>query len=196
MWSSCLLNLTDEDLVRELRRGVDEALAVLFDRHHRQIFHVARRVLRDNGEAEDLIQEIYLQFYRDAAKFDASRGSVKTWMLHNTYNRSLNRLKYLKIRGHYDEPAPGRPQPCSHPRSAADYRQSIRRGLDQLSKNERYAIEGVCFEGLRLRELAERRGQPLANIRNHYYRGIRKLRTMLAGERPVELTVGVGSGTS
>jgi RNA polymerase sigma-70 factor (ECF subfamily) len=190
MRSSRLLSLTDEDLVCELRRGVDEALAVLFDRHHRQVFRVARRVLRDSGEAEDLIQEIYLQFYKDAEKFDASRGTVKNWMLHNTYNRSLNRLKYLQIRGHYDEPAPVRPQPRSHARSMPDDHASIRRSLDQLSKNERYVIEGVCFEGLRLRELAERRGQPLTSVRNYYYRGIRKLRTIL--ERQTRSAVGRG----
>jgi RNA polymerase sigma-70 factor, ECF subfamily len=190
MRSSRLLSLTDEDLVCEFRRGVDEALAVLFDRHHRQVFRVARRVLRDSGEAEDLIQEIYLQFYKDAEKFDASRGTVKNWMLHNTYNRSLNRLKYLQIRGHYDEPAPGRPQPRSHARSMPDDHASIRRSLDQLSKNERYVIEGVCFEGLRLREVAERRGQPLTSVRNYYYRGIRKLRTIL--ERQTRFAVGRG----
>jgi RNA polymerase sigma-70 factor (ECF subfamily) len=187
------LDLSDEDLVRELRSGVGEALAVLFERHHRQVFGVARRVLRDTGEAEDLIQEIYLQIYRDAGRFDASRGTVKNWMLHNTYNRSLNRLKYLKIRGHYEEPPVARPQPCSHPRSTPDYRSFLLRlSLDRLSKNERYAIEGVCFEGLQLRELAERRGQSLVSVRNYYYRGLRKLRTILESGRTA---AGGASGT-
>jgi len=183
MRSLRLLNLSDEDLVCELRGGVDDALSVLFERHYREVLNVARRVLRDSGEAEDLLQEIYLQIYREAAKFDAARGSVKGWMLRNTYHRSLNRLKYLKIRGHYAGPAAPRPQVCSHGHSLAD-QASIRRGLDQLTNNERQVIEGVCFEGLLLKELAVSRGEPLANTRNYYYRGIRKLRTIFAGEPP------------
>jgi RNA polymerase sigma-70 factor (ECF subfamily) len=96
-----LSTLSDEDLLEELANGGDDALAVLFDRHYRQVFSAAHRVLRDSGEAEDLMQEVFLGVYRDARKFDAGRGSVKNWMLQYTYHRSLNRLKYLKLRGHY-----------------------------------------------------------------------------------------------
>jgi RNA polymerase sigma-70 factor, ECF subfamily len=112
-----LRDLTDEDLVRELRRGVDDALAVLFERHYCQVFNVARRVLRDIGEAEDLIQEVYLQIYREADKFDPMRRSVRNWMLNYTYRRSLNRLKYLKVRGHYTERPALRPGGGCHARS-------------------------------------------------------------------------------
>jgi DNA-directed RNA polymerase specialized sigma24 family protein len=69
------------------------------------------------------------------------------------------------------------------PAAPADYHWSIRRSLDRLSKNERQVIEGVCFEGLLLREIAERDGESLTNVRNYYYRGIRKLRTILAIDR-------------
>jgi RNA polymerase sigma-70 factor, ECF subfamily len=174
-----LRDLPDEDLVRELRRGADEALTVLFERHYRQLFNLARRVLRDIGEAEDLIQEVYLQIYRDADKFDPSRGGVRNWMLHYTYRRSLNRLKYLKIRGHYDEHSAAGPAAGRHARSTADRDWSIRESLGRLSRNERQVIEDVCFEGLLLREIAERDGESLSNIRNYYYRGIRKLRMIL-----------------
>jgi RNA polymerase sigma-70 factor, ECF subfamily len=178
-----LRDLTDEDLVWELRRGDGDALAVLFERHRRQVFGVAHRVLRDSGEAEDLLQEMYLQIYRDAAQFDVSRGSVKNWLLHNTYRRSLNRLKYLRVRGHYQEASSGRPRPCSRGRGLADYQSFIRCGLDRLTKNERYVIEQVCFGGLALKEVAVGCGASLVSTRNYYYRAIRKLRAILGADQ-------------
>src|SRR4051812_39961196 len=80
-----------------------DPLAVLFDRHYRLIFGVSHRILRDSGEAEDLMQEVFLELYRNARKFDPARGTVKNWILQCAIHRSINRLKYLRIRGHYDE---------------------------------------------------------------------------------------------
>jgi RNA polymerase sigma-70 factor (ECF subfamily) len=181
MRSVQLSSLTDEALLEELCRGDDDALAILFDRHYRLIFRTAHRVLRDSGEAEDLMQEVFLEVYRAAAKFDVSRGSVKTWMLQYAYHRSLNRLKYLKIRGHYGGHSRAEWGHADEP-SFPEYQSSIKRGLEQLTENERDVIEEVCFEGLLLKEIAERRGQSLTNTRNYYYRGIRKLRTILGME--------------
>ena len=173
--------MTDEDLLQHLRSGVADALAVLFDRHYRLVFAMAHRILRDSGEAEDLTQEVFLEVYREADKFDPARGSVKTWILQYANHRSLNRWKYLKLRGHYDgraaeaqEPSNPSPQP-----GFSEWQSSIRRSLDRLSENERRVIEQVCFEGLVLKEVAERIGEPLPNVRNYYYRGLRKLRVGL-----------------
>jgi len=179
MKSFSLVDATDEDVLEELRGGVADALAVLFNRHYRLVVSVAHRILRDSGEAEDLMQEVFLNVYRNAGNFDPARGSVKTWILLDAKHRSINRWKYLKLRGHYDEcSAYEPPDPCNAP-GFADYQASIRRGLDQLTENERRVIEQVCFEGLVLKEVAERTGKPLPNIRNYYYRGLRKLRVVL-----------------
>jgi RNA polymerase sigma-70 factor (ECF subfamily) len=162
-----------------------DALAVLFDRHYRLVFSVAQRILRDRGEAEDLMQEVFLEVYREAGKFDPARGSVKTWILQYAYHRSLNRRKYLKLRGHYHESKVVNGEPADHAHvSFSDWQSAIRRGMDQLSENERRVIEQVCFEGLVLKEVAERTGEPLPNVRNYYYRGLRKLR----------LGLGLGNG--
>jgi RNA polymerase sigma-70 factor (ECF subfamily) len=179
MRSLHLKNATDEDLLLQLRSGLDDALAGLFDRYYRQVFSVAHRILRDSGEAEDLMQEVFLEIYRDADKFDPARGSVKNWLLQYANHRSLNRLKYLKLRGHYDERADYETSDLSQSPSFADYRTSIRSSLNQLSENERRVIEQVCFEGLVLKEVADRTGVPLPNVRNYYYRGLRKLRVVL-----------------
>jgi RNA polymerase sigma-70 factor (ECF subfamily) len=182
MRSLPLVELNDEDLLEQLQGGVADALAILFDRHYRLVFSVARHILRDSGEAEDLMQEVFLDVYRDADKFDAARGSVKNWILQYANHRSLNRLKYLKRRGHYDErPAYEPADPCQA-QGYADWQLSIRRSLDQLSENERRVIEQACFDGLVLKEIADRTGEPLSNVRNYYYRGLRKLRVVLGLE--------------
>src|SRR5450432_223278 len=179
MRSFTLVNATDEDLLEQLRGGVADALAVLFDRHYRLVFSVAHRILRDSGEAEDLMQEVFLEIYRDAGKFDPARGNVKNWILQYARHRSINRWKYLKLRGHYDERPAYEASSLSYPPGFADDPVFIRRSLDQLSENERRVIEQVCFEGLVLKEVANRTGEPLPNIRNYYYRGLRKLRAVL-----------------
>ena len=179
MKSLNLRKATDEDLLLQLRGGIADALAVLFDRHYRQVFGVARRILRDREEAEDLMQEVFLEVYRDAGKFDPARGSVKTWILQYAYHRSLNRWKYLKLRGHYDERSTNGITHIRHAPGFADLQSSVGHSLDCLSKNERRVIEQVCFEGLVLKEVADQTGQSLSNVRNYYYRGLRRLRVAL-----------------
>jgi RNA polymerase sigma-70 factor (ECF subfamily) len=94
MRSFHLGNVSDEDLLQQLHSGATDALAVLFDRHCRQVFSIAHRILRDTGEAEDLMQEVFLEIYRDAGKFDPAGGSVKDWILQRANRRSLTRCQY------------------------------------------------------------------------------------------------------
>ena len=89
---------TDEELMEELKRGRQEALGLLFDRYYRLVFSVALKILRDRGEAEDLMQEVFIEIYRRIEVFNPAKGSAKTWILQYAYHRSLNRQKYLALR--------------------------------------------------------------------------------------------------
>src|SRR5215471_14516643 len=93
---------SDEELVEGLCAGNSNALSALFDRYYRLVFSIALKILHDRGEAEDMMQEVFFEIYRTPEKFDAARGSVKTWILQHAYHRSLNRRRYLKVRGFYD----------------------------------------------------------------------------------------------
>ena len=75
-----LASLSDENLMVHLRRGYSDALAVLFDRYHSLIFGVASRILRDQGEAEDLMQSVFLEIFRSVAQYDESKGTPKVWI--------------------------------------------------------------------------------------------------------------------
>src|SRR5258708_2947574 len=72
-----LQRLTDEELMRHLRGGHHDALTVLFDRYHRLVLKVALSIVRDSGEAQDVVQEVFLQVYRTVVRFDPARGSSK-----------------------------------------------------------------------------------------------------------------------
>jgi DNA-directed RNA polymerase specialized sigma24 family protein len=93
---------TDEDVMEQLRDGNPNALPVLFDRFHRLVLKVALRTLRDPGEAEDVMQDIFLEIFRKAGQYDRTKGSPKTWILQYAYHRSLSRRQYLALRNFYD----------------------------------------------------------------------------------------------
>lgn len=169
-----------------LQGGSQDALSVLFERYYRLVFHTAYGIVRDRAEAEDVMQDVFLEIYRDAAKFDPKRGKLRTWLLQYAYHRSLNRRKYLATRGFYERSELHRRTaessvPIFHRDglSSHDWVTSIHKGMRLLKPKERQAIELVCYEGLLLREIAESLRDSLPNVRNHYYRGLKKLRGYL-----------------
>jgi RNA polymerase sigma-70 factor (ECF subfamily) len=98
----CKSTMTDEDVMEQLRNGSPDALPLLFDRFHRLVLKIALRILRDPGEAEDVMQEIFFEIFNKASQFDPAKGSTKTWILQYAYHRSLSRRQYLALRNFYD----------------------------------------------------------------------------------------------
>jgi len=88
-------NLSDEEVMEQLCQGHPEALPTLFDRFYRLVLKIALRILRDPGEAEDVMQDVFFEIFNKAAQFDPAKGSTKTWILQYAYHRSLNRRQYL-----------------------------------------------------------------------------------------------------
>lgn len=193
MLSSSLVAHTDEELMLLLQTGCQDALSILFERYYRLVLHTAFGIIRDRSEAEDVMQDVFLEIFRDAAKFDPQRGKLRTWLLQYAYHRSLNRRKYLATRGYYESPTARdrTPEavwpPHRNGMSVHDWLTTIRDALQLLKPKERQAIELVCYEGLLLREIAESLSDSLPNVRNHYYRGLKKLRGFLEiSERPAQ----------
>src|SRR5579862_3220777 len=91
--------LRDDALMSLVKDGHPEALAILFDRYRRLVLSVAWHILRDYGEAEDLVQSVFLEILQSASKFDSTKGTAKSWILQYAYHRSFNRKKYLNLRG-------------------------------------------------------------------------------------------------
>ena len=178
--------------MNQIRRGHEQALAILFDRYGRLVFQIAKQILRDDGEAEDLAQEVFLEVYRKAELYDASRGSVKVWLLQYAYHRGFNRRKFLSFRRFYDDsPASALAEAQLAGDSsrregltAQEWQQVLQRAMQDLNTNERRIIGLVAFDGLTLREASGQLQESYVNGRNLYYRGLKKLRQFLGNPAP------------
>ena len=179
--------MSDEEVMEQLRSGHPDALPVLFDRFHRLVLKVALRILRDPGEAEDVMQEIFLEILNKADQFDAAKGSAKTWILQYAYHRSLSRRQYLALRNFYNRHETTEIEVVKSNCADAswrgltfqEWRRIIQQGLATLNEKQRRTLEMACFHGLLLSEIAERTKESLPNVRHHYYRGLQALRKFL-----------------
>ncbi len=175
----------DGALVRCMAQGETEAFAEIFERYHRPILSIALRILHNVPDAEDLMQEVFLELWCASKKYDPSRGSVKAWVFRYAYHRALNRKNY--IFRHSFEPEPKSDAVASPDPNAqlwkglpiADWKQMIDAVISKLSPEQQRSIEAVYFEGKRLREVARENGESLSNVKNQVYRGIKKLRRLL-----------------
>jgi RNA polymerase sigma-70 factor, ECF subfamily len=188
--ASQLSRLNDEQLIAHLRAGHDDALAILFDRYNRLIYTIARNIIQDEGEAEDLTQSVFFEIFRSSVKFDPARGTTKRWLLQIAYSRSLSRKHYLNIRSFYTEEEFERISdldlgiPENGTRlNLEERRRLVQQALEMLSAPQRETLSLTFFQGLSAAEIAERRHEPEGNVRHHYYRGLKKLRSIIYDER-------------
>jgi RNA polymerase sigma-70 factor (ECF subfamily) len=181
-----LRRLTDDELMLQLNDGINDALAVLFERYQHLVFSIALKIVRDRGEAEDVTQNVFLEIYRSVAQFDPAKGTLKVWLLQFAYHRAFNRKKHLNTRKFYDQESTedldrvskggfvtsGRYAP-------AELQQLLNQGLASLSRSQKRVIELASYEGLSMKEIADQTGNSLSNVRHHYYRGLEKLRSFV-----------------
>ena len=97
----------DETLLTCLQASDMEALGVLFQRYADLMLSIARRVLRDNDEAEDLVQDVFLFLFLKSKSFDPAKGSARSWLMQVTYHRAYDRRRYLCARSFYDRARSG-----------------------------------------------------------------------------------------
>lgn len=181
--------LSDECLMVRVGEKGGEALALLFRRYSRLVRGVALRILRDASEADDLLQDIFLFVHRKAPIFDPHKCSVRSWIVQMTYQRAIDRRRYLNSRHFYtqldlDGVADLR-DPSSQSREGGLELGSpvgnatIRRLFDTLTEDQRNTLSLYFYEGHTFAEISAKLDQSLGNIRNHYYRGLEKLRKQI-----------------
>jgi len=169
-------DLSDEHLILHLELGDQEAMTVLYQRFQHLIFSISNRILRDPGEAEDMVQEIFLMIHRKATLFDPRRGSVKVWILNYVFKRTFSRRRYLAHLGIFQLPV----KPNEQERlRIEDQKEIMTKALSEVRPNHRIVLELVLFNGLSLREVAERLNERYQTVRNRYYRGCGKLRNVV-----------------
>lgn len=193
--SEDLQGLPDEGLIDLLKAGCSEPIAILFARYRRLVFSISMKILRDVAEAEDVVQDIFLEIWEKAARFDSTRGTVKVWLIQYAYSRSLNRRREIALRqakGNGKNGTAYREVEPSYVPDAVE-KLTIEKQLDRiteafqgLSLRQKEALQLVYFDGLSIKEVAERMRETVENVRHHYYRGLKRLREILAGVRTLD----------
>ena len=188
------VDVSDEALLAQICDGSREALADLFRRYARIVRGVAYRVLRDSSEADDLLQDIFVLIHRKCSMFDASRGPARFWILQMTYHRAIARRRYLNSRHFYtrvdlDDVGRELADPGTASLGLRDSsdgllgREGLQKVLEDLSENQRKTLQLFFVEGHTLGEIATKLNQTRGNVKNHYFRGLEKLRKQLFGDK-------------
>jgi RNA polymerase sigma-70 factor (ECF subfamily) len=178
--------LSDEALAEHLQSGNADALTVLFERHSPLLFGIARRILRNGAEAEDAVQQVFLDVFRSIHQFDPEKGGFKTWLLMFGYQRILNCRRALVTNRFFDtEPFDEVLPELLHqsqrsPRySLAEMSVLVEQVLSHLQPRQRRTIELIYYEGLTAEEVSIRTGETVRVVRHNLYRGLEKLRKAL-----------------
>jgi RNA polymerase sigma-70 factor, ECF subfamily len=200
--SPVVVAMSDAQLIGAMCDGRPEALEALFSRYVRLVYRVAADILKDQAEAEDSTQEVFLEIYRKAHLYDPSRGSVRGWLLQYAYRRTLRRKTVLGRRAAYrGEPIEAadqvrQPQPRL---TREECGWVLRSALAHLPERQRTTLELTCFEDLTLRDVAERLGVSVGCTRHYYYRGLARLQKwarVTDGHLPTGCRDASGAGTT
>jgi len=170
-----------------LAAGLDlAALRALYRACSGRMMAVALHLLRDRDEAEDVVQEAFLELWRRAPAYDVARGSPEAWAIVVARSRALDRVR---ARGSArraeeragDEPPPSVAQPIEHA-EASERRTRVRVALSSLPEAQRQAVELAFFAGLTQTEIAERQGEPLGTVKTRLRLAMEKLAALLGEE--------------
>jgi RNA polymerase sigma-70 factor, ECF subfamily len=175
-------------LIARIARGDREAFSRLYDALAGAAFGLIRRVLRDPGASEEVLQEVFWQVWREAAQYDPGRGSPEAWLLMRARSRAIDRLRSTRRRdktfvASVDESVARAADIGGDPPGRTEDRSLVDRGLDRLPAAQRRVIEMAFFEGLTQSEIAARLGEPLGTVKTRARLGLERLRTILGGEQ-------------
>jgi RNA polymerase sigma-70 factor, ECF subfamily len=181
---------SDEELLSRLQNKDAKSLDLLFSRYSRLVFGIAFRILADHSEAEEVVQEAFFYVYRKALLFDPRKGSGKGWIVQIAFSRARDRKAHLSRRGFYsgtdidslDDTLIGKNDMEHEIEMRLDVSQ-LQCAFEDLTALQRQTLEMFYFEGLELREISERLGEPFGNVRHHFYRGLERLRKSPAVKR-------------
>lgn len=175
-------------LLQAMARGDRAALAELFERCADRVYAVALRLLRQAEDADEIVSDVFLQAWREADRFDATRGSVEAWLLRITHSRAIDRLRQRKARPDLAAGVHPEDLPATYTQvedvavallEAFAAGSAIQRALATLSAEQRRLIGLAFFEDLSHAEIAERTGQPLGTVKSTLRRGLQALRKQL-----------------
>jgi RNA polymerase sigma-70 factor (ECF subfamily) len=178
--------ITDVQLLQAIARGDEPALVQLYDRYRIILFGLLVRILNSREEAEDVLQEVFLQVWRRAGDFDETRGRPFTWLVTLARSRAIDRLRSLASRDRTAVAgAREELEQVSDPASDAfrsEQRDLVTGALAQLPDDQKRALILAYFDGLTQSEIAVRLGAPLGTVKTRMRSGMMKLKELLANK--------------
>lgn len=185
-----LTQASDAVLVMAISRWDEAALAEVYHRHARPVFSLARRVLGEQGAAEEVVQEVFLRLWNEPQRFDPDRGRLRTYLLAQCHGRSVDRVRSDVARRRREDNESraerNRPRPRSLDEEVIELiaNERVRAAVELLPADERAAIQLAYFGGRSYREAAAELGQPEGTVKSRIRAGLGRLRETLA-ERPM-----------
>ena len=159
-----------------MKSGDQSAMAEIYDRYSSIVYAVALRVLGDTGAAEDVLQEVFLQLWRNPSAFDSPRGSLAAWLAVITRNRAIDALRRRRPETDIEDVivsvAPDLAGQADRSRAA----EKVRGVLRAMPTAQRSALEMAYFEGMSHSEIASKTGEPLGTIKTRIRAGLMALR--------------------
>jgi RNA polymerase sigma-70 factor (ECF subfamily) len=172
-------------LLAEIARGDRDAFARFYDLHAALVHTFALRILRERGEAEEVVQDVFVQVWRQAEAYRADRGTPEAWLITLTRSRGIDKLRSRRRRNEMALPAndPDRlPEPAVAESAAgqAEARATLGGALADLPAAQRSVLELAYFDGLTQSEIAARLGEPLGTVKTRMRSGLARLRGALS----------------
>jgi len=170
---------SDNSLMDRVRLHEQQAMTAVFDRYAGLVYSVALRVLQDKGQAEDVMQEIFFQLWRNPTSFSSARGSLGAWLLVLARNRAIDHLRQRRPTEPVDEVALPASTNLQTEAERSILMQRVRGIIVDLPREQQDSLNMAFFEGLSHSEIAEKTGQPLGTVKTRIRAALTSLRKRL-----------------
>jgi RNA polymerase sigma-70 factor, ECF subfamily len=166
----------DLAVVTGLKAGDQGAMAELYNRYSSVVYAVALRVLGDTGAAEDVLQEVFLQLWRNPSAFDAARGSLGSWLAVITRNRAIDSLRKRRPEADIEDVVLSVAPDLAGDAERARVAEKVRGVMGTMASAQRSALEMAYWEGMSHSEIASKTGEPLGTVKTRIRAGLIALR--------------------
>jgi RNA polymerase sigma-70 factor, ECF subfamily len=174
----------DAALLVRVEQGEQQAMGLLFDRYSGMVYSVALRVLKDTGQAEDVMQDIFIQIWKKPGAFISGRGSLGAWLVVVARNRAIDALRRRRPTDSVEDVVLSSSTDLAAEAERNTLMEKARGYLSQLPPEQRKSVEMAYFEGLSHSEIAEKTGDPLGTVKTRIRLALITLRKAMQGGNP------------